>query len=167
MPKSATISKYEGGCLRSCLRGGSVNIVVRRFDGVGPQTAIFSGFQRLIPYLSAEKNPDQNFWFFMEKIGFRFLKCSRTIDLLRIYYVKLHSKSLLFLSKSMVLEHFENLNPLISKNLNFFWSGFFSAQRYGMSRRFPLLIVVRGPTQPKRRTTIFTDPPHAASQTTT
>ena len=43
-----------------------------------------------------------------------------TIDLLRIYYVKLHSKSLLFLSKSMVLEHFENLNPLISmKNQKF------------------------------------------------
>ena len=141
------------------MRGGSMKRVVRRFDGVGPQTTIFSGFQRLIPYLSAEKNSDQNFWFFMEISGFRFSKCSRTIDLLRIYYVKLHSKSLLFLSKSMVLEHFKNRNPILSMKNQKFWSGFFSAERYGMSRWNPLKIAVWGPTPSKRRTTMFTDPP--------
>jgi len=66
--------------------GGSMNIVVRRFDGVGPWTASFIGFRRLIPYFWAEKNPDQKKSKFLEKSGFRFSKCSKTIDLLRIYY---------------------------------------------------------------------------------
>ena len=68
-------NNYEGGCLRSCMRGGSIKRVVCRFFWVGPSTTISIGFQRLIPYYCYKKPGSKKI---MEKSWFGFskrLKC--------------------------------------------------------------------------------------------
>ena len=162
----------EGGCLRSCMRGGVCKNSRPPFflgRSLNHDKHRISTTHTIL--LLQKKTWIKKSNFSWRNLGLDFRNASRVKDLVRVLSNPYQTNLVRIWSnpyQTMVhLRRFKNLNPIISMKNQNFWSDFFSAERYGMSRWNPLKIVVWGPTPSKRRTTIFIDPPQAASQTTT